>query len=71
MGSVIAGYSRSPFTRAMKGELARIRPDDIAAKVVNSLISNLKLDPNLVEDIIVGTFSCKSRESNRYEPRNK
>ena len=55
MGSVIAGYSRSPFTRAMKGELARIRPDDIAAKVVNSLISNLELDPNLVEDIIVGT----------------
>ena len=55
MGSVIAGYSRSPFTRAMKGDLARIRPDDIAAKVVNSLISNLELDPNLVEDIIVGT----------------
>ena len=55
MGSVIAGYSRSPFTRAMKGDLARIRPDDIAAKVVNSLISNLDLDPNLVEDIIVGT----------------
>ncbi len=55
MGSVIAGYYRSPFTRAMKGDLAKIRPDDIAAKVVNSLILNLKLDPNLVEDIIVGT----------------
>ena len=55
MGSVIAGYYRSPFTRAMKGDLARVRPDDIAAEVVNSLISNLNLNPNLVEDIIVGT----------------
>ena len=55
MGSVIAGYYRSPFTRAMKGDLARVRPDDIAAEVVNSLISNLNLDPSLVEDIIVGT----------------
>ena len=55
MGPVIAGFSRSPFTRAMKGDLAKTRPDDIAAKVVNSLISNVQLDPNIVEDIIVGT----------------
>tara|TARA_B100000945_G_C20353354_1_gene583399 strand:+ start:969 stop:1292 length:324 start_codon:yes stop_codon:yes gene_type:complete len=39
----------------MKGDLAKTRPDDIAAKVVNSLISNVQLDPNIVEDIIVGT----------------
>ena len=55
MGSVIAGFSRSPFTRAVKGDLAKTRPDDIAATVVNSLISSLERDPNLVEDIIVGT----------------
>ena len=55
MGSVIAGFSRSPFTRAVKGDLAKTRPDDIAATVVNSLISSLEIDPNLVEDIIVGT----------------
>ena len=32
--TVIAGYARSPFTLAKKGELARVRPDDLAAQVV-------------------------------------
>jgi len=49
------GYARSPFTKASKGALARTRADDLAAAVVNSLISKLDLDPSLVEDIIVGT----------------
>ena len=29
--AVIVGYARSPFTPANKGELARVRPDDLAA----------------------------------------
>ena len=53
--TVIAGYARSPFTPARKGALARTRPDDIAATVVDGLIEKLGLDPALVEDIIVGT----------------
>jgi len=35
---VIAGYARSPFTLARKGELARVRPDDLAATLVEALI---------------------------------
>ena len=31
---VIAGYARSPFQPAHKGELARVRPDELAAQVV-------------------------------------
>ena len=31
---VICGYVRSPFTPAKKGDLAKIRPDDLAAEVV-------------------------------------
>ena len=31
---VIAEYVRSPFTRAKKGGLARVRPDTLAAQVV-------------------------------------
>ena len=38
MPAVIAGYARSPFTPAKRGDLARTRPDDIAAAVVNGLI---------------------------------
>jgi len=55
MPAVIAGYARSPFTPAKKGELARIRPDDIAATVINGLIEQTGVDPSLIEDLIVGT----------------
>ena len=53
--ALIAGYSRSPFTPARKGKLARTRPDDIAAAVVNGLLKKLEINPALVEDLIVGT----------------
>jgi acetyl-CoA acyltransferase len=52
---LIAGYARSPFTPARKGKLARTRPDDIAAAVVNGLLKKLEINPALVEDLIVGT----------------
>ena len=55
MPAVIAGYARSPFTPAKKGELARIRPDDIAATVINGLLEETGVDPSLIEDLIVGT----------------
>ncbi len=55
MSTVIAGYARSPFTPAGRGALARTRPDDIAATVVNGLLQKLDIDPALIEDIIVGT----------------
>jgi acetyl-CoA acyltransferase len=51
---VIAGYARSPFTPAGKGALARIRPDDIAAQVVAALVARTGVDPNDIEDLIVG-----------------
>ena len=55
MPAVIAGYARSPFTPAKKGELARTRPDDIAATVINGLIKETGVDPMTIEDLIVGT----------------
>jgi acetyl-CoA acyltransferase len=51
---VIAGYARSPFTPARKGELARARPDDVAAQVVRALVERTGIDPADVEDLIVG-----------------
>ena len=35
---VIAGYARTPFTFANKGELIRVRPDELAAAAVRGLI---------------------------------
>jgi acetyl-CoA acyltransferase len=55
MKAVVIGYSRSPFTPAKRGELAKTRPDDIAATVVNGLIKKTGIDPSLIEDLIVGT----------------
>jgi len=51
---VIAGYARSPFTLANKGALIRVRPDDLAAQVVASLINRTNVRPQDIEDLIVG-----------------
>ncbi len=51
---VIAGYARSPFHFAGKGELARVRADDLAAQVIRELVARTKVDPADIEDIIVG-----------------
>jgi acetyl-CoA acyltransferase len=51
---VIAGYARSPFTLANKGALARVRPDDLAARVVEALVSRTGVLPQDIEDVIVG-----------------
>ena len=51
---VIAGYARSPFTPARRGELARVRPDEIAAQVVRALVERTGAKPADIEDLIVG-----------------
>ena len=51
---VIAGYARSPFTPARKGELARVRPDDLAAQTVRALVERTGIDPQDVEDLVLG-----------------
>ena len=51
---VIAGYARSPFTPANKGALAKVRADEFAAQTIRGLIERTKVDPALLEDIILG-----------------
>jgi acetyl-CoA acyltransferase len=51
---VIAGYARSPFSPAFKGELARVRPDEMASQVVRGLLQRTGIDPAEIEDLIVG-----------------
>jgi len=52
--TVIAGYARSPFHFANKGDLARVRPDDLAAQVIRGLIDRTHVNPADIEDIILG-----------------
>lgn len=51
---VIAGYARSPFCFAGKGELAKVRADDLAASVVRGLLERTKVNPDDIEDLILG-----------------
>jgi acetyl-CoA acyltransferase len=51
---VIAGYARSPFTPADKGELTRVRPDELAAQVVKGLVARTGIEPDDIEDLILG-----------------
>lgn len=51
---VIVGFKRSPFHFAAKGELARVRPDDLLAAVVKSLVAETGIAPKDIEDVIVG-----------------
>ncbi len=51
---VIAGYVRSALTPAYKGALARTRPDEMAGQVVRALIERTGVEPDRIEDLIVG-----------------
>ncbi len=51
---VIAGFSRSPFTPANKGRLAKVRPDEVAAQVVKDLLHKTGVDGHEIEDLIMG-----------------
>ena len=51
---VIAGYARSPFTPARKGQLAKVRPDEMAAQVVKELVDRSGVEVDDIEDVIMG-----------------
>ncbi|MFG1289281.1 thiolase family protein [Xanthobacter versatilis] len=50
----IVDYARSPFAPAYKGALAGIRPDDLAAGVISTVVGRSGLDPATLEDVILG-----------------
>lgn len=64
MKAVIAGYARSPFHFANKGALANVRPDTLAAQVVDGLLRRTGLDPKLLEDIILGCAYPEAAQGN-------
>jgi len=51
---VIAGYVRSPFTPAGRGELKNVRSDDLIAQTVRGLVEKTGVDPKLIEDLKLG-----------------
>ena len=53
--AVIVATARSPIGRAVKGSLVDIRPDDMAAQIVQALMKKVpEVQPTDVEDLIMG-----------------
>jgi acetyl-CoA acyltransferase len=52
--AVITHFRRSPFQFAGKGALAKVRPDDLAGQVIAKLVGDSGIDPNDIEDILLG-----------------
>ena len=64
MKAVITAYARSPFHFARKGRLAEVRPDTLAAQVVQGLLRRTDLDPVLLEDLILGCAYPEAAQGN-------
>jgi acetyl-CoA C-acetyltransferase len=53
--AVIVATARSPIGRAFKGSLVDVRPDDLAAAIVQAALDKVpNLDPNDIDDLIMG-----------------
>jgi 3-oxoadipyl-CoA thiolase len=64
---VIVDAIRTPIG-ALGGALARVRPDDLAALVIESIVARNKLDPALVEEVYLGCAN-QAGEDNRNVAR--
>ena len=53
--AVIVATARSPIGRAVKGSLATMRPDDLAAQMVRAALAKVPaLDPRDIDDLMMG-----------------
>ena len=51
---VLCGFKRSPMHFAGKGALAKVRPDDMAATVIDALLKDTKVKEEDIEDLLMG-----------------
>ncbi|MDQ3812062.1 MAG: acetyl-CoA C-acyltransferase [Chloroflexota bacterium] len=65
--AVIVGYVRTPIGR-YAGALASVRPDTLLAHVIRALLERTRLDPNEVDDVIMGCAN-QAGEDNRNVAR--
>lgn len=52
--AVIAGYVRTPFSFGGKGELTKVRADDMATAAVKALVEKTGVNVEDIEDLILG-----------------
>lgn len=59
---VVVDAVRTPVGRARKGTLVRVRPDDLGTLVVNELIKRVGIDPQIVEDLMIGCAGTEGEQ---------
>lgn len=64
MKALISAYARSPFHFSRKGALAEVRPDTLAAQVVQGLVARTGLDTALLDDVILGCAYPEAAQGN-------
>lgn len=52
--AVIAGYARTPFHFANKGDLKGVRPDDLTSAVIKGLLERVNVQTSDIEDLLLG-----------------
>ncbi len=52
--AVIAGYVRTPFHFGNKGDMKKLRADDMAAMAIKGLIKKTGVSPENIEDLMLG-----------------
>src|SRR3954452_5046381 len=53
--AVVVATARSPIGRAFKGSLIDLRPDDLAATIIQAALDKVpQLDPHDVDDLMLG-----------------
>ena len=65
--AVIAGYVRTPFHFGNKGDMKRLRADDMATFAVNALVKRTGVKTADIEDLRVelGPFDCSQCRPSR------
>ncbi len=52
--AVIVSAARTAVGRAPRGSLRTVRPDDMAAEVVKAVVERAGIEPDVVEDVVLG-----------------
>lgn len=52
--AIISAYLRTPFTPAHKGALAKVRPDDFTATLIQALLKQTGVKAALIDDLLLG-----------------
>lgn len=67
--AVVSTVIRTPIGRAAKGSLREVRPDDLVAGVIAGAVSDSGIDPDLLDDHILGTGYPEGKQGSNLARR--